>query len=50
MTNGHIPEELPQSGLIKNLAHKPHAGVDVNSLAIGGGNSGAFLTTVLKRV
>jgi hypothetical protein len=34
--------------LIKYLGDQPHIGVDLELLAIGGGNAGAFLTAVLE--
>jgi hypothetical protein len=50
MANSHVSKKLAQRGLVKDLAYKAHVGMYVNTMAICGGDPGAFLATMLKSV
>ena len=48
MADGNVPGELAEGILSKYLGDKPHLGVYLNILAIGGGDAGALLPPVLE--
>ena len=48
MTDGKITAELTQGILGKHLGYQPHLGINLKLFAIGGSNTGALLTAVLK--
>jgi hypothetical protein len=48
MPDGNIPRELTQGLLAEYLGYQTHIGTEVELLAIGCGNTGTLLTTVLE--
>ncbi len=43
-----MPGELAEGILGKYLGYKPHLGIYLDTLAVGGGDTGAFLATMLE--
>lgn len=50
MANGGNPVEIPQDAFVKYIRNQPQAGVGGDILAIGGGNTGGFLSAMLQGI
>ena len=50
MSNSDVTLEVGQLVLGERLGNQSHGGMDADFLTVGGGNAGAFLSTVLECV
>jgi hypothetical protein len=48
MPYGHDSRQAAQSGLIEDVGHQAHAGVEEDTVATGGGDATALLASVLE--
>jgi len=50
MANGHVAGQTPEDALGKDLGNQSHIFMNRDLLAVGGDDTGAFLTAMLKGI